>query len=160
MKPQELLPSFGRFRLIHVTKMLRSRKALRYLVLMRALIIIGIALLAIGCEKEPGEGGQASIQGKIFVQEYNANCSELRAEYYVVDEEVYIIAGDDPSYFERVRTGPDGTYWFPYLRKGKYTVYAISDNCDNPGQDTTIQVTAEIEDRKQELVLPDIVIIK
>jgi len=140
--------------------MLRSPKALRYLVPMRAFIIIGFALLIAACTKEPGEGGQASIQGKIFVQEYNANCSELRDEYYVVDEEVYIIAGDEPSYFERVRTGPDGTYWFPYLRKGNYTIYAISENCDNPGQDFAVELEAEIDSRKQELVLPDIVIIK
>ena len=140
--------------------MLRSQKALRYLVPMRALFTIIIAILFIQCEKEPGEGGQASIQGKIFVQEYNAGCTVLSSEYYVVDEEVYIIAGDDPSYFERVRTGPDGTYWFPYLRKGKYTVYAISDDCNNPGQDTTVQMEVEIDSRKQELVLPDMVIIK
>lgn len=127
---------------------------------MRMLFILGFAILLIGCQKEPGEGGQASIQGKIFVQEYNANCSELRAEYYVVDEEVYIIAGDDPSYFERVRTGPDGTYWFPYLRKGKYTVYAISEDCDNPKQDFAVEVEAEIDSRKQTLTLSDIVIIK
>jgi len=133
---------------------------LRYLARMKRLLILGLAILFIGCQKEPGEGGQASIQGKIFVQEYNANCSELRAEYYVVDEEVYIIAGDDPSYFERVRTGPDGTYWFPYLRKGKYTVYAISENCDNPGQDFAVELEAEIDSRKEELVLEDLVIIK
>lgn len=127
---------------------------------MRITIAILSALLIASCAKDPGEGGQASIQGKIYVQEYNAGCTVLSSEYYVVDEEVYIIAGDDPSYFERVRTGPDGTYWFPYLRKGKYTVYAISDNCNNPGQDTTIQREAEIKDRKQKLVLDDIVIIK
>jgi len=131
------------------------------LVPMRALLIIVFATLFIRCEKEPGEGGQASIQGKIFVQEYNNNCSVLRAEYYVVDEEVYIIAGDDPSYFERVRTAPDGTYWFPYLRKGKYTVYAISENCEElDGQDYAVELEAQIDSRKQELVLPDIVIFR
>jgi len=127
---------------------------------MRALCFLGIILLSISCTKEPGEGGQASIQGKILVQDYNANCSELRAEFYAVDEEVYIVAGNDPSYFERIRTGPDGTYWFPYLREGRYTVYAISDNCDAPGQDLAVELEAVINDRKQNLVLPDIVIIK
>ena len=61
--------------------------------------------------------------------EYNKTCTVLKDEYYGIDEIVYIIAGDDPSYFERVRTGPDGTFWFPNLRMGKYEVYALSENC-------------------------------
>lgn len=119
-----------------------------------------VAFFFLGCEKEPGEGGLASISGKIFVQDYNGNCSELRDEYYGIDEEVYIIAGDDPSYFERVRTGPDGTYWFPYLRKGDYTVYCLSENCDAPGQLEAVERNVRIVKRKEEKVLTDIVVIR
>ncbi len=119
-----------------------------------------LAVLFAGCEKEPGEGGLASISGKIYVQDYNGNCTELRDEYYGIDEEVYIIAGDDPSYFERVRTGPDGTYWFPYLRKGNYTVYSLSENCDAPGQLEAVERDVQINDRREDKVLPDIVVIR
>jgi hypothetical protein len=121
------------------------------------------------CEKEPGEGGLASIQGKVYILEYNGNCSELRFEYYAVDEDVYIIAGDDPSYFERVRTGPDGTFWFPYLREGRYTIYALSEDCSlNPetsevemimqNSPEAIQIEVEISEKKQELILDDIIV--
>ncbi|HKL02520.1 MAG TPA: hypothetical protein VJ911_02545 [Cryomorphaceae bacterium] len=125
------------------------------------LIVLALAvLLFAGCEKEPGEGGLASISGKIYVQDYNGNCTELRDEYYGIDEEVYIIAGDDPSYFERVRTGPDGTYWFPYLRKGDYTVYSLSENCEAPGDLEAVEQNVSITRRKQEKVLTDIVVIR
>lgn len=124
------------------------------------LVFAFVAFFLSGCEKEPGEGGLASISGKIFVQDYNGNCTELRDEYYGIDETVYIIAGDDPSYFERVRTGPDGTYWFPYLRKGDYTVYSLSENCDAPGQIETVDREVSITKRKEEIVLPDIVVIR
>ena len=122
------------------------------------LLILSFAFF--GCEKEPGEGGQASIKGKLYVYKYNGNCTELRDEYYGVDERVYIIAGDEPSYFENVRTGPDGTFWFPYLRKGKYKIYAVSKNCDIPGQDEAIFLNVEITERKQEVVTENLEIIK
>lgn len=113
-----------------------------------------------GCEKEAGEGGQASITGKLYVYKFNGNCTELRDEYYGVDERVYIIAGDDPSYFENVRTGPEGTFWFPYLRKGKYKIYAVSKNCDIPGQDEPVYLNVEITERKQEVLTENLEIIK
>jgi len=117
-------------------------------------------LLLSACSKEPGEGGQASISGKVYILEYNGNCTELRDEYYGIDEEVYIIAGDDPSYFERVRTAPDGTFWFPYLRKGKYQVYALSENCDAPGALEAVIVDVELTEKKQDYITQDIQVIR
>ena len=43
-----------------------------------------------------------------------------------MDEEVYLIYGDDASYSERNRTGPDGFFEFRYLREGDYTIYVYS----------------------------------
>ena len=122
------------------------------------LLILSFAFF--GCEKEAGEGGQASITGKLYVYKYNGNCTELRDEYYGVDERVYIIANDAPSYFDNVRTGPDGTFWFPYLRKGNYRIYAISKNCDIAGQDEAVFLNVEITGRKQDLVTGNLEIIK
>jgi hypothetical protein len=147
--------------------MLSIEKPLRYLgfvtkhmKILRLSFFLLIVLLISSCEKEPGPGGEASITGRIYVLEFNGNCSELRDEYYGLDEEVYIIAGDDPSYFERVRTGPGGVYWFPYLRKGEYVVYAFSENCNAPGQREVVEVEVEITERKQELELDDIEVIR
>lgn len=124
------------------------------------LVAIICLVLFVSCEKDPGEGGRASISGKVVVEEYNGNCTELRDTYFGINERVFIIAGDDPSYFEDVRTGPDGTFWFQYLRKGKYQVYAISEDCDTPGESLPIILDVEIKERKQELVTQDIVVIR
>lgn len=125
-------------------------------------IVFTIGVLFLGCEDKPGEGGQASIQGKVFVKYFPENCVQLLDSFYGVDEEVYIIAGDDPSYFERVRTGPDGTFWFPYLRTGSYQVYALSEVCSDIPTDKleAITVDVNIEKRKQDVVLPDIEVIR
>ncbi len=127
----------------------------------RLTFIFGVVcLFFFSCEDNPGEGGRASIQGKVFVRDFNGNCTVLLDSFYGIDEEVYIIAGDDPSYFERVRTGPDGTFWFPYLRKGKYEVYALSEPCDVAGELEAVSVFVEIRDRKEDIVTEDIVVIR
>ena len=125
-------------------------------------LIVGVFALFIvqGCSKEPGPGGNASIQGKILIQSFNSNCSALISEYYGVDQDVYLIYGDNPSYSERVRTGPGGVYWFPYLRKGEYTVYAISETCSPVGGDTISAQTVTINDKDETVQLEDIIVIR
>ncbi len=123
-------------------------------------LICVISLFFFSCQDQPGEGGRASIQGKVFVKDFNGNCTVLLDSFYGIDEEVFIIAGDDPSYFERVRTGPDGTFWFPYLRKGKYEVYALSEPCNVAGELEAVSIRVEIKDRKEEIVTEDIVVLR
>lgn len=124
-------------------------------------IVLGILVLSIySCSKGPGPGGDATISGKLLVQSYNSNCTIKQAEFYGVDEDVYLIYGDDPSYSERVRTGPDGVFWFPYLRKGTYTVYAVTESCTVLSGDSIISKTIEISDRKETVITEDIVVIR
>jgi hypothetical protein len=123
-------------------------------------VVCVICLFFFSCEDQPGEGGRASIQGKIYVKDFNGNCTVLLDSFYGIDEEVFIIAGDDPSYFERVRTGPDGTFWFPYLRKGKYEVYALSEPCNISGELEAVGFEIEIEERKEEIITEDIVVLR
>lgn len=80
------------------------------------------------CKKQAGFGGNASIKGKIMLREYNATATILLGEYESVDADVFIVADGDVSPTERVRTDYKGEYAFPYLYKGKYKVYAYSDD--------------------------------
>ncbi|MGB6037080.1 MAG: hypothetical protein WBG42_12480 [Cryomorphaceae bacterium] len=123
-------------------------------------VVCIICLFFFSCEDKPGEGGRASVQGKVYVKDFNGNCTVLLDSFYGIDEEVFIIAGDDPSYFERVRTGPDGTFWFPYLRRGKYEVYALSEPCNIPGELETVGFEIEIKERKEEIITEDIVVLR
>ena len=109
----------------------------------------GIALLTLpGCEKDPGEGGNSSIAGYLHVTDYNASFVIVQGEYPGADEDVYIIYGDDISYGDRIRSGPDGRFEFKYLREGKYTVYAYSDDTTLSGN-SVVSIPVEITKKKQ-----------
>ncbi|HET6991906.1 MAG TPA: hypothetical protein VFJ43_11310, partial [Bacteroidia bacterium] len=124
----------------------------------RLLFLPLIALLATvySCNSGPGPGGQASITGKVYVKgNWNSTCtlysdsSSGFVPYYGPDYDVYLIYGDDPSYGDRVKTAPDGTYQFNYLRKGKYTVYVYSNDCTAPSGKTAVSIPVEITGKKQ-----------
>jgi hypothetical protein len=108
---------------------------------------ISLFLLA-GCEKDPGEGGNSSITGYVHVTDYNASFLIIQGEYPGADEDVYIIYGDDISYGDRIRTGPDGRFEFKYLREGKYTVYAYQDDTTLSGH-SVVSIPVEITKKKQ-----------
>ena len=50
-------------------------------------------------------------------------------------------------------------YVFPYLRKGKYTVYTYSKTFQNNQLDSVVLQTVTISDRKETAELPDFSII-
>ena len=112
------------------------------------------------CEKEPGEGGNSTIFGKVYVKDYNGTFTVLNGVYYGPDEDVYIIYGDDKTYSERVSTNYDGVYEFKYLRPGKYTIYAYSKDSTLLSPSGLIEKTKEVEitEKGQEIEVPDIII--
>jgi len=92
--------------------------------------LLFLIILATACTKEAGEGGTATIVGKVYAYDYNAEMTNLRTEYYAPDEDVYIIYGEDSIFSDRMRTNFDGSYRFKYLRPGEYTIYAYSKNIE------------------------------
>lgn len=88
------------------------------------------ALIAIaGCEKVEGEGGKATITGKVIELRRERIQNSIIAEYDAMDVRVYIIYGDDeiPISDDDVRTTFNGMYKFENLFPGKYTVYTYSE---------------------------------
>lgn len=123
-------------------------------------LILSIAAVAAfslsACKKEAGEGGKATITGKIWVQRYNdagfAIPASSGGQFAGAYEDVYIIYGDDATYGDKVQANPDGIYEFKYLRRGKYTIYAYSSGTHY----TTVNRVAvmkevEITEKKQEV---------
>lgn len=100
--------------------------------LIKLIVLSAIILFSTSaCKKSEGEGGKASITGKIWVKRYNevtgiAIPASLGGEYAGAYEDVYIIYGDDATYGDKVQANPDGIYEFKYLRKGSYKIYAYS----------------------------------
>lgn len=89
------------------------------------IFIIGIALTS--CTKKEGQGGSATIKG--FVYEYKQNLlGDTISRYVAADQDVFIIYGDDHTFYDdNIKTSYDGSFKFPYLQKGKYTVFVYED---------------------------------
>ncbi len=130
-------------------------KKLNYLVVLTAAFLLS-------CKKEAGEGGFASIEGKVYVKNYDPFFSFITSQYYLPGETVYIIYGDNKDVGNTVKTSYDGSFKFNYLQKGKYTIYVIGEdssiaNRSNPKIELR-EVT--ITSKKQSESLSDLVILK
>ena len=121
----------------------------------------GICILS-SCKKEPGEGGNSTITGRIYTREYDLYFTFLLAEYWAADEDLYIIYGDVVTSNDRVRTGPNGDFVFPYLRKGHYRVYVYSGDSTMTSQSgkVTLFRDVEITKNRQTIDVGTIVILK
>ena len=124
------------------------------------LLAVTVALVIASCNKPEGEGGRATIQGKIWVENYNTlgaypgGVYTLKAEFAGADEDVYIIYGDDVSYGNKVKSGPDGIFEFKYLRKGDYKIYVKSKDTTRASYYygsgiKTVDVSVSIADKKE-----------
>lgn len=127
------------------------------------LLLCSILFVA-ACKKGPGEGGNSSIKGSVWVKNYNASFTVLNNEYAGAGEDVYIIYGDEVSYGERIEANYKGEYEFKYLRPGKYTIYVYSKdsaatvNGDANAPDMAVVKEVEITDKKQQVEAPLITI--
>ncbi len=121
--------------------------------------LIVFSMLLQSCSKEPGEGGRAEIQGKVMEQRYNNNTQQpVGSPYAKAEQRVYIIYGDGEFHDDDVRTGPDGRFRFPWLRKGDYTVYTISECGQYSGCTISVSANASISDRKELVDVGDLLI--
>jgi len=116
------------------------------------------------CEKDPGEGGTATITGKILVLDFDDGTGEFKREYFAQDRQVYIIYGEGSIQDDDVRTGFDGTYEFNYLHKGRYIIYAYSECPEDPilcpsGEEPILD-TIEITQKGETYEIPTIQVIE
>jgi hypothetical protein len=115
-----------------------------------SLILIG-SLILISCKKGAGEGGKATITGKIFATNYNAT---LKADSgFIGDYKVYINYGDETGISNDVSTDYNGVFKFNYLRKGKYTVWVYSKKSSLYVLDSSIVKSVEIADKSETIDL-------
>jgi hypothetical protein len=83
---------------------------------------------SVSCEKNEGLGGTGSISGTVIEQFYNDDYSLLIHEKPAVDEEVFIVFGNEKALGNRVRTNQNGQFMFKYLYPGHYEVYFLSED--------------------------------
>jgi hypothetical protein len=122
-----------------------------------------MTLLLFGsCIKDEGLGGNASIEGKVFVLDYNAELTNQLGEYYGSDIDVFIIYGDDSIYSDNFKTSYEGSYRFKNLRAGDYRVFAYSEDTTGMLGGNTFPVFKNITiiDKDQVVQVEDIIIVK
>jgi hypothetical protein len=131
---------------------------------LKKIIVITLAVITVitvACKKPEGEGATPTIHGMVHTRNYNSNFSTLLNQYPGADLDVYIIYGDDATYGNRVRSGPDGVFEFKYLRKGNYKIYVYSKdslatvgppysqlNPNTNAPDMAVSKSVEISDKK------------
>ncbi len=101
---------------------------------MKRIIAVSIFSLSIffsfsSCKKTAGIGGTSTIKGKLFVAEYNI--LDIQDSFYVGKEDIYIIYGDNEYFDDKIESSYDGTFEFPYLKKGKYTLFSYGECLPN-----------------------------
>ncbi len=117
-----------------------------------------IALLFSACSKPEGEGGTSTVSGRVYAMDYN-NSGTLVDEYYLADEDVFIIYGTGDNYHDDdYKTTFDGSYRFQYLTKGTYTVFVYSDCNACPSGTEAISQTFEITNNNSDIVLEEFVV--
>ena len=92
------------------------------------ILVTAIFLFFNSCEKPIGYGGTSTISGKIITKYYNDDYSLLVNEEPAVDEDVFLIFGDNGIVGDKVVTSPEGFFEFTYLRPGTYQVYFMSED--------------------------------
>lgn len=127
-------------------------------------IFIAIITLSIftfsSCKKSEGEGGKASITGKIWVKRYNATGTVVAGEFAGAYEDVYIIYGSDATYGDKAQANPDGIYEFKYLRPGNYKIYAYSTGPSITVNRLAVIKEVEITEKKQTVECETIEVVK
>ena len=126
-------------------------------------LIVLIGVLVSSCTKKEGEGGSATIKG--FVYEYKLNIlGDTISRYAAADQDVYIIYGNEDTFYDdNIKTSYDGSFVFPYLQKGSYTVF-VYEHCPvsatYPSGKKEILVPVEITKKNQTIDLDTIDILK
>ena len=91
----------------------------------------------------------------------NHRFGTLLDTYPAQDQKVFIIYGSEDNLVDDdVSTSYDGSFEFKYLRTGSYTAFVYSDCRTCASGDSAVKVSFEIDAKKDELDLSDIIIHK
>lgn len=113
-----------------------------------------LLIVALGsCKKTAGEGGKASIYGKVVTENYNGNFTVLNDVYAAADVDVFIVYGNETNYGDKQATNYKGEFEFKYLRKGNYKIYVYSQDSSftSASGDTVMIREVEIKEKKEKV---------
>lgn len=123
-------------------------------------LLLACTFIFASCEKPEGEGGNATIKGKVWVENWNNTFTVKLSEYAGADAEVYIIYGSQTGVGDRIRANYNGEYEFKYLREGNYKVYVYSKDTSlqSPSGQVAMIKEVKITSNNQTVDVPQITI--
>jgi hypothetical protein len=96
------------------------------------IIIYLLGLLAAfgltSCSQNEGFGGNSNIQGQLITRYYNSDFTVFQGEEPAIDEEIFIVFGDNKTIGDNVETSFDGSFELEYLWPGKYQLFYKTDD--------------------------------
>ncbi len=127
----------------------------------KIIALLFASFVLICCKKKEGEGGFASIEGKLFVKNYDAFFQIKTSENYLPGENIYIIYGNNSDVGNSVKTSFDGYFKFNFLQKGTYKIFAVGKDSSAANRGNKISVIKEItiSSKKQKVDIGDLVIL-
>lgn len=115
------------------------------------LIIPVVSLLMFSsCAKEEGEGGLATIKGKVYTYYKDGNGTVVDSAVRS-DTRVYISYGDHTWVDDDTRTSYTGEYAFQWLQKGDYKVWVLGE-CATCTETENTDIASVSVDEKRETV--------
>lgn len=97
------------------------------------MLLIALTVVCfVGCEKEEGTGGTGKISGTLVVKTYDKDFRILQDESPAVDEDVFIVFGDENVVGDKTSTNFNGNFEFSFLRQGDYTIFYSSEDSLSP----------------------------
>lgn len=123
-------------------------------------ILVSLSLFIISsCKKVEGQGGTSTIKGVVIEQKYIG--SNIIAEYPAADQDVYIIYGEDDTFYDDdIKTSYDGSFEFKYLNNGVYKLFVYEDSSTDPSGKAAKMVEVEITSKKSTIEVDTIYIKK
>ncbi|MDH6356512.1 hypothetical protein [Parabacteroides sp. PF5-9] len=96
------------------------------------ILLLAISVITASCNKDEGLGGSSTLEGYVYnVIHKDDNFSFSIDTIPAVKEDVFLRFGHEGYFGDDVETDHTGMYRFNYLRKGNYSVYALSQYADD-----------------------------
>jgi hypothetical protein len=124
--------------------------------------ILFSCLIFFSCAKQEGEGGLASIEGVIMIQNVNPLLEKVGNLHKATDKKVFISYGNNEFVDNDVSTSPDGKFIFNYLTPGDYSIFAYSDDTTlyNSAENMVVKKQISLKDKKEKGKLDTLIIYK